>query len=264
VKNTLAEHSELRQNWRNFRFNGNMNQLAKIEAHSLPTEATVSLAKRKSVEETGSLFEHFAWFYIFCREQMFRDDTARMIKALWPQNKPDPGAQIIELGCGPGFYSSRLAAQFPEISVLGVDQSNRQLERAKEKARSLGLRNCYFESVNVLDLSQADSSFDILIASRLFTVLSEREHAVSEMFRVLKAGGRCFVAEPRYAFWASIPLLAMWLLAKITRFQNGYREPTRATVLAAVEFESLFKTQPWKQVKTWQDGRYQYALCEKG
>jgi arsenite methyltransferase len=260
----LAEHSELRQNWRNFRFNGNMNQLAKIEAPSLPREVTVSLVKRKYFDETESLFEHFAWFYIFCREHVFRDDTDRMIKTLWPQTEPNDGVQIIELGCGPGFYSSRLAARFPEISVLGVDQSDRQLERAKEKARSLGLKNCYFESVNVLDLSQANSSFDILIASRLFTVLSEREHAISEMFRVLKTDGRCFIAEPRFAFWASLPLLAMWLLAKLNRFKNGYREPTHATVLSAGDFESLFKTQPWKRVKTWQDGRYQYALCEKG
>jgi len=35
------------------------------------------------------------------------------------------------------------------------------------------------------------------------------------MFRVLKPGGRCFIAEPRHVFWASIPLMAMWLLASI-------------------------------------------------
>jgi len=72
------------------------------------------------------------------------------------------------------------------------------------------------------------------------------------------------IAEPRHEFSASIPLLAMWLFAKITRFKNGYREPARATVLPAGEFENLFRTQPWQRVKTWQDGRYQYALCEKG
>ena len=115
MKNLLAEHSKLSQIGRHFRLHGNMNQLEKLEAPSLPKEVIASLAKRKSFEETESLFEHFAWFYIFCREQIFRDDTDRMIKALWPQTSPNPGAQIIELGCGPGFYSSRLAARFPEI-----------------------------------------------------------------------------------------------------------------------------------------------------
>ena len=66
-----------------------------------------------------SLFEHFAWLYIFCREKLFRDDTKRMIAALWPNGKAAAGEKIIELGCGPGFYSCGLAERFREISVLG-------------------------------------------------------------------------------------------------------------------------------------------------
>jgi ubiquinone/menaquinone biosynthesis C-methylase UbiE len=115
-----------------------------------------------------------------------------------------------------------------------------------------------------LDLSHPDNSFDVLIASRLFTVLPHRDRAVAEMYRVLQAGGRCFIAEPRFAFWASIPLFTMWLLAGITRFKNGYREPSKAKILSSRELNRLFATQPWRQIKTWQEGRYQYALCEKG
>jgi arsenite methyltransferase len=83
------------------------------------------------------------------------------------------------------------------------------------------------------------------------------------MFRVLQPGGRCFIAEPRYAFWASIPLMAMWLLASVIHSGNGYREPRKATVLATEAFGNLFRQLPWKSVRIWQDGRYQYALCEK-
>jgi hypothetical protein len=45
---------------------------------------------------------------------------------------------------------------------------------------------------------------------------------------------------------------------------NGYREPYKATVFSAEGFTNLFRGQPWRKIKTWQDGRYQYALCEKG
>ena len=72
------------------------------------------------------------------------------------------------------------------------------------------------------------------------------------------------MAEPRYSFWASLPLFAMWMLASVTRYENGYREPRKASVLSQAAFKRLFGTQPWKEVRTWQDGRYQYALCEKG
>jgi ubiquinone/menaquinone biosynthesis C-methylase UbiE len=228
-------------------------------------EATTPLEEEAATDVSAdSLFEHFAWLYIFCREKLFRDDTARMIRSVWPSGKPNPGEKLIELGCGPGFYSRRFAERFREISILGVDRSPNQLNWAREKARDLKLNNCRFQSDNVLDLSHPDNSFDVLIASRLFTVLPHRDRAVAEMYRVLQAGGRCFIAEPRFAFWASIPLFTMWLLAGITRFKNGYREPSKAKILSSRELNRLFATQPWRQIKTWQEGRYQYALCEKG
>ena len=196
-----------------------------------------------------SLFEHVAWVYAFCREHLFRDDTERIITALWPSRQPAPGTKLIELGCGPGFYSCRLAERFRDISVTGADRSESQLQWARERADALGLTNCSFKRINALQLSCADA---------------EPNRAIAEMYRVLKPGGRCFIAEPRHVFWASIPLSAMWLLAGLIRFRNGYREPHKATVFSARAFENLFPTQPCKRIKIWQDGRYQYALCEKG
>ena len=236
---------------------------------SLAQTAGASTLAPVRTEETSdasadSLFEHFAWLYIFCREKLFRDDTKRMIGALWPTGKPRPGEKVIEFGCGPGFYSCALAERFRKISVLGIDRSPSQLSWARQKRDALALNNCRFESDNVLELSHPDSSFDVLISSRLFTVLPSRRQAVAEMYRVLKPGGRCFIAEPRWVFWASIPLFTMWLLAGLTHFRNGYREPSRARVLSTREMNRLFATQPWQKIETWRDGRYQYALCEKG
>ncbi len=250
-----------------------MSQLAKEV--SLSTTAEIDAVVSRQFPPTGnpdqrrneqreSLFERFAWLYIFCRERLFRDDTKRIVAALWPGSNPRSERRLIELGCGPGFYSCRLAARFPQLSVLGVDSSKKQLNWAREKARARDLTNCSFERVNVLALSYDTESFDDLIASRLLTILPKREKAVAEMFRILRPGGKCFVAEPRYTFWASLPLFAMWMLASLTRYGNGYREPRKASVLSKVQFKRLFATQPWKEVRTWQDGRYQYALCEKG
>jgi arsenite methyltransferase len=235
-----------------------LNQAVSAQAPAAPR------AQLKTADQTESLFEQFAWLYIFCREKLFRDDTKRIVAALWPKGDPEQNSNLIELGCGPGFYSCRLAARYPQLSVLGVDRSRKQLDWASEKAHSLELENCVFDRVNVLALSYADYSFDYLIASRLLTILPAREKVVAEMFRILRPGGRCFVAEPRYTFWASLPLFAMWMLAGLTQYGNGYREPRKAQVLSRGELKRLFASQPWKSVRTWQEGRYQYALCQKG
>src|SRR5260370_11988714 len=222
-----------------------------------------TVMSRVPAESTDSLFEHVAWLYAFCRERLFRDDTERIISALWQAQTPADGTGVIELGCGPGFYSRKLARRFPQMAVTGVDRSESQVRSARQRAAAENVNNCIFERVNALALPSADATFDILIASRLFTVLPDHELAVAEMFRVLKPGGRCFIAEPRYAFWASIPLMAMWLLASVIHSGNGYREPKKATVLKTEAFGELFRQLPWKSVRIWQDGRYQYAVCEK-
>jgi ubiquinone/menaquinone biosynthesis C-methylase UbiE len=233
--------------------------------HASGTNTIAPISRGETTEASSdSLFEQFAWLYIFCREKLFRDDTDRMIQALWPNGQPKAGEKLIELGCGPGFYSCRIAERFPQISVLGVDRSASQLSWAREKRDARNLGHCRFQSDNVLELSHPDDSFDVLIASRLFTVLPNRRRAVAEMYRVLRPGGRCFIAEPRWAFWASIPLFTMWLLARLTHFHNGYREPSRARVLSTREMDRLFASQPWRKIEIWREGRYQYALCEKG
>ena len=220
-------------------------------------------AARGAAESTDSLFERGAWLYAFCRERLFRDDTERMILALWQNQTPPSGIKVVELGCGPGFYSRQLGQRFPQIAVTGVDRSESQVRSARQRAAAQNINNCVFERVNALALPSQDASFGVLIASRIFTVLPDQHRAVAEMFRVLKPGGRCFIAEPRHAFWASIPLMAMWLLASVIHSGNGYREPRKATVLTTDAFEELFWQLPWKSVRIWQDGRYQYALCEK-
>ncbi|HSP46140.1 MAG TPA: methyltransferase domain-containing protein, partial [Chthoniobacterales bacterium] len=121
------------------------------QASGVPAIVSVP-AEETSDASSDSLFEHFAWLYIFCREKLFRDDTERMIAALWPNGKPVPGEKVMELGCGPGFYSCALAERFHEISVLGVDRSPSQLSWAREKRNTLGLNNCRFQSENVLEL----------------------------------------------------------------------------------------------------------------
>lgn len=217
--------------------------------------------------DSESLFDRFAWLYAFCREHLFRDDSERIARALWPGGDPAPGSYLLELGCGPGFYSCRFAGRFRRLQVVGVDCSEKQLCHARSRAAALGLDNCSFERDNVLSLGQPGGVVDAVLVSRLFTILPEREPALAEMHRVLRSGGRCFVAEPRSALRASVPLRTMWLLARLWALSgNGhvYREPSILAVLSSREFDALIASQPWKQVRLWQDTWYQYALCEKG
>jgi len=236
-----------------------MNQL--VRSAELGVQRVMAHRDKDLPVTKDSLFEHFAWVYIFFREHVFRDDTELIVRALWPEGVPTPTARLLEIGCGPGFYSRRIAARFPRLSVLGIDNSERQIAHALSAAAHLP--NCAFERGDVLDLAWPDASFTKLIASRLFTVLPQRRRAVAEIFRVLESGGKCLIAEPRFAFSASLPLLTMRTLGKMSGHSGEYREPCGATVLSLREFRESLQTQPWLRTVIWRLGRYQYALCQK-
>ncbi len=231
--------------------------------------STKSVSKREaSGAEAESLFERFHWLYAFCRERLFRDDTEQITTGLWPDALPDTGARLLEIGCGPGFYSCRIATQFKELNVTGIDRALSQLGRARERAKARRLDNCHFEQADALALNWPDGQFDAVVASRLFTILPERERALAEMHRVLRAGGRCFIAEPRSMLRAAVPLHAMWLLARLLGFcretPGSYREPRAIAILSRSEFRALIATHQWRNVRHWHDTWYQYAVCEKG
>jgi arsenite methyltransferase len=221
---------------------------------------------RPPCDEPESLYERFPWLYAFCRDHVFRDDTEKIAASLWPAGGPSEGDSLLELGCRPGFYARRLAARFEHLQVTGIDRSERQLRRARSRAATDCLRNCTFEEGDALGLDRPTSSVDAVVVSRLFIVRAEGDRVIEEMHRVLKPGGRCFVAEPRSAIRAAVPLQALRLRAGLSELYGSpgsYREPGEISVMTSDEFGALIGSRPWATTRLWQDTWYQYAVCEK-
>lgn len=224
-------------------------------------------AMRKSAPSAhaDSLFERLSWFYALCREYLFRDHTQEIIHSLFPDAPPAAGTRLLELGCGPGFYACRLSEELPTLQTTGVDLSLALIERATARAHSRQLRNCSFQHADAHALPYASGSVDRVVVSRLFLIVPDKEGIVSEIHRVLKPGGRCFIAEPTSGFRTRLPLAMMWVLSRLTTSPAGkYREPQQADVMTRPAFEALVHTQPWESVAMEYDGWYQYAVCRRG
>lgn len=209
-----------------------------------------------------SLFERVAWFYALCREYLFRDHTEEIAQALFPVQSPAPGTRLLELGCGPGFYVCQLAAEYPTLRTTGIDLSRTLIRRGERRAAARRLSNCTFQQADAHALPEATGSIDCVVVSRLFLIVPDKEGIVREIFRVLRPGGRCFIAEPTSGFRTRLPLAVMWLLARLTTSPAGkYREPQQAEVLSRDAFRSLIESQPWSSAELFYDGWYQYAVC---
>jgi arsenite methyltransferase len=211
-----------------------------------------------------SLFERCHWLYALCREYFFRDHTRQITSALFPSGDPAIGTRILELGCGPGLYACRFAKDFPQVTATGIDLSKRLIRRARTRAANLQLQNCTFLEGDAQALGELAHSVDAVIVSRLFLIVPDKEAVLAEIYRVLRPGGRCFIAEPTSGFASRLPLSAMWLVARLTGSPwREFREPQHAEVMPARDFLKLVQAPPWASVDMLRDDWYQYAVCQK-
>jgi 2-polyprenyl-3-methyl-5-hydroxy-6-metoxy-1,4-benzoquinol methylase len=83
-----------------------------------------------------------------------------------------PAARAIDLGCGPGDITVRLAEAQPTWTVLGVDASMPMIDRARRNARSRMLGNLTFERADAKDMP-GFGRFDVICANSLLHHLPE-------------------------------------------------------------------------------------------
>jgi len=96
---------------------------------------------------------------------------------------------ILDLACGPGTFTRRIARLAPESIVIGFDLSAQMLERAVRLTRKERLRNVYYIRGSALSLPFKAGSFDAVTCCGALQLFRDQDQAVSEIARVLKMQG---------------------------------------------------------------------------
>jgi SAM-dependent methyltransferase len=109
------------------------------------------------------------------------------------------GARVLEVGCGPGHLSIRMARQLG-LDVTGLDLDPAMIEVARanaERAADDGERRPWFALGDVASLPFADASFDLVISTLSMHHWADPRAGLSEIGRVLRPGGRALVWDLR-------------------------------------------------------------------
>jgi trans-aconitate 2-methyltransferase len=94
-----------------------------------------------------------------------------------------PGMRVIDLGCGTGELTRRLANALPDSDVLGIDSSSEMLARAEGQARS-GLR---FELGSLEDVA---GEWDLVFSHAAIHWVDDHHRLVPHLLESVGPGGQ--------------------------------------------------------------------------
>lgn len=127
-------------------------------------------------------------------ESMIRT-LAAQAEATWPQEWPllarhalPRAARVLDVGCGTGEWSRRVAVQWPEAQVHGVDVLAASVEWAATQNAALAPR-LSFAVGDAYALELPDAAFDLVACRHVLQAIPEPQRVIAELVRVTRPGG---------------------------------------------------------------------------
>jgi 2-polyprenyl-3-methyl-5-hydroxy-6-metoxy-1,4-benzoquinol methylase len=137
---------------------------------------------------------------------------------------------ILNVGCGSGELSLRLAAQGHR--VVGIDIEQEYIELAKENCRRQGSpANCEFMACAIEEF-QSDTIFDCIVSTDVLEHINDDHSAFARMMRLLRPGGLVLLAVPA----------GQWLFGYHDEQLGHFRRYTKKTLRRLVDASCTIQT----------------------
>ena len=197
---------------------------------------TTETAPAGGREGSGAMFDGIAHRYDLVNrvislgiDQSWRKKTVKALELR-------PGGKVLDLATGTADLAIMIARLHPEVSIVGVDPSQKMLEVGQKKLETGQLSGRIELQVgDAQDLKFPDRTFDGLCIAFGIRNVPDRLQGLREMARVTKAGGRVAIlelSEPRGG-----------VLGPLARFHVHSVVPTVGALLSgAKEYRYLQKS----------------------
>lgn len=119
----------------------------------------------------------------------FKEERAAPFNDLCGLIRVRHGLKVIDLGCGTGELTCRLAGFLPGSRVTGIDSSAEMLAKATGSA-------CPDVDFRLRDIATIDGSWDLIFSNAVFHWIDDHETLIPRLFYLLNPGGQLVVQIP--------------------------------------------------------------------
>jgi arsenite methyltransferase len=106
------------------------------------------------------------------------------------------GEKVLDLGSGGGIDVLLAARRVGETGfVHGIDMTDEMLDLARANAARAGVQNVQFLKGVIEELPLPDSAVDVIISNCVVNLSTDKAAVLSEMYRVLRPGGRIGISD---------------------------------------------------------------------
>jgi len=165
----------------------------------------------------------------------------------------EPGAKVLDAGCGIGG-SSRILAQEFKFNVTGIDIVEEFIATAQFLTELTGKNHDFnnlieFKQGSILEIPFPDGEYDAVLSQHTLMNIQEKDVVFKEFSRVLKPGGLLFLHEVVQKSDIPIDLPVPWAASHDISFLNAWD-----TLLANLNkngFELVHYSDEFAQARKW-------------
>jgi tocopherol O-methyltransferase len=169
-----------------------------------------------------------------------------LIEELLKWSQVDAASNILDVGCGIGGSTLYLANKY-QANATGITLSPVQADRAKERARGLGLgERVNFQVANALEMPFADDSFDLVWSLESGEHMPDKVKFLQECYRVLKPGGKLIMVTWCHRPTDNSPLTE----EEQKQLQEIYRVYCLPYVISLPEYQAIASGLPLSNLRT--------------
>jgi malonyl-CoA O-methyltransferase len=96
---------------------------------------------------------------------------------------------IVDLGCGTGFLTEKLAIKFPDAMIIGIDFANHMLHVAQKKTQ---YKNITWLCADIDQLPLADAQVDLVLSNLMLQWSTNLFVSLTEISRILKPNAELY------------------------------------------------------------------------